>query len=96
MCGVCRRGANEDFVDEAALPSYARDDVAKHSSRKDMWVVIGDRVYDFTRYVDKHPGGDVAIMQHAGGDATVGFRGLQHPEHVNATAKKFLIGKLKE
>lgn len=82
-------------MDESTLPWYTREEVSSHASASDMWVIIGERVYDFTRYIEKHPGGSKEIMQHAGGDATTGFRGPQHPEHVNATAKKFLVGRLR-
>lgn len=38
-------------------------------------------MYDVTDYVYTHPGGD-AILKNAGGDATTGFHGDQHPSSV--------------
>ncbi|RYG44601.1 cytochrome b5 domain-containing protein [archaeon] len=79
---------------------YTREDVAKHNTSDSMWVYAEDKaagftkVYDFTQYVEPHPGGSDAIMQHAGGDVTEGFYGSQHPAHVYDTARKFLIGRL--
>lgn len=90
----CRLGANQAFKDEASLPFYTRADVAKHGTVEDLWVVVGDKVYDFSAYVKPHPGGIKAISQHAGGDATEGFTGAQHPAHVFDTARKFLVGRL--
>ena len=58
-----------------------------------MWVIIDGKVYDLTPFVEDHPGGD-AILAHAGGDATQGFRGPQHPDHVTDTVRKYLIGRL--
>lgn len=52
-----------------------------HNRREDLWLVIDGKVYDFTDFVEDHPGGD-AILRYAGGDATVGFKGPQHPSRV--------------
>jgi len=84
---------NEVFVEESELPEYTREEVAKHATQNDLWVIIDGQVYDLTRYVDPHPGG-LEIMKNAGGDASAGFHGDQHPEHVMATARKYLIGRL--
>jgi len=53
---------------------FTREEVAKHGSRDDLWVIIHDKVYDITDYVDEHPGGD-AILSNAGGDSTEKFFG---------------------
>ena len=79
-------GANDAFHDATSLPSYSATDVAAHCTRGDAWIVIRGRVYDVTRYVDLHPGGD-AILRHAGDDATEGFEGPQHPSHVAMTVR---------
>lgn len=80
-------------VDESKLPLYTAAEVAAHNNKHDLWVIIDGKVYNLTPYVIPHPGGD-AIAQHAGGDATEGFHGLQHPEHVQDTVKKYIIGRL--
>uniref|UniRef100_A0A7S1X979 Cytochrome b5 heme-binding domain-containing protein n=1 Tax=Compsopogon caeruleus TaxID=31354 RepID=A0A7S1X979_9RHOD len=54
-----------------------RDEVHKHASPQDLWLILDGKVYDFTSYVDEHPGGD-AILNDAGGDASEGFHGPQH------------------
>ena len=36
---------------------YTRDEIARHASVDDLWVIIDDKVYDLTDYVDEHPGG---------------------------------------
>ena len=30
-------------------------DVAEHNTKKDMFVVIHDKIYDCTKFVDEHP-----------------------------------------
>ena len=36
---------------------YTNEEVAKHDSEGDCWVVWKDRVYNVTSYVRSHPGG---------------------------------------
>ena len=56
--------------------SYSKSEVAEHNKRDDCWIIIKDKVYDVTSYVEEHPGGD-AILDHAGDDSTDGFFGPQ-------------------
>ena len=84
----------------ARKPSaFTRQEVAKHSSRDDAWIIIKGRetgrygVYDVTSYVEEHPGGD-AILDNAGGDATTGFYGPQHPPRAFDLIGEFYIGEL--
>jgi cytochrome b involved in lipid metabolism len=78
---------------------WTREEVAKHRAADDLWLIIRDkasneaRVYDLTEYVEEHPGG-MAIMFNAGGDATQGFHGPQHPETVHELVKEYYIGTL--
>lgn len=53
-------------------------------------------MYDFTDFLDAHPGGDVALMQNAGGDATAGFYGPQHSDGVKDQLFEYHIGYVKE
>jgi hypothetical protein len=78
---------------------FTRSQVAAHHSDDDLWLIIRDRdsgeerVYDVTDYIDEHPGG-MAIMDHAGGDATEGFHGPQHPPTVFELLETYRVGAL--
>lgn len=76
------------------LKTFTLAEVSEHSSRESAWIVIGDGVYDITGYVDEHPGGVKAILRNAGGDATVGFRGPQHPSRVFDMIDDYKIGTI--
>lgn len=79
---------------------YTKEEVAVHCKEGDLWVVLKDKnddgkhkVYDLTDYADQHPGGD-AIYNNAGGDATIGFNGPQHPPTVHDLVTEYCIGYL--
>lgn len=82
-------------LQQKALGKYTLADVAKHNSKGDVWIVVKGKVYDVTPYVEEHPGG-LAILRNAGGDATDGFHGPQHPPRVFDIIDDFLIGTIAE
>lgn len=61
-------------------------EVSKHNKRGDCWVVIHDKVYDVTDFLDDHPGGSDIILKYAGRDATKAF----DPIHPADTLVKYL------
>ena len=72
--------------------TYTLAQVSEHNSKEDAWIVIDGGVYDITPYVTEHPGGVKAILRNAGGDATKGFRGPQHPARVFDMIDDYKIG----
>merc|ERR1711924_438156 len=40
--------------------SVTSEEVAKHSTDSDCWVIVGDDVYDVTKFLGDHPGGKKA------------------------------------
>jgi fatty acid desaturase 2 (delta-6 desaturase) len=54
---------------------YTWEEIHRHSTKKDRWIVIEKRVYDVTNWV-KHPGGQTVLNNYAGQDATEAFRAL--------------------
>ncbi|OQR86262.1 sterol-4-alpha-carboxylate 3-dehydrogenase, decarboxylating isoform X1 [Achlya hypogyna] len=74
---------------------YTRAEVAVHNKETDAWIIVKDKVYDITEYVEDHPGG-LSILNDAGGDATVGFYGPQHPPTVAEHILEYLIGELED
>mmetsp|Transcript_20550 Transcript_20550/g.42638 ORF Transcript_20550/g.42638 Transcript_20550/m.42638 type:complete len:82 (-) Transcript_20550:117-362(-) len=67
--------------------SVTAEEVAKHASEKDCWVIVGEEVYDVTNFMADHPGGKKAIMLFAGKDATEEFDML----HDRKVIKKYGI-----
>eukprot|EP00406_Dinophysis_acuminata_P077175 CAMPEP_0179260204 /NCGR_PEP_ID=MMETSP0797-20121207/26219_1 /TAXON_ID=47934 /ORGANISM="Dinophysis acuminata, Strain DAEP01" /LENGTH=48 /DNA_ID= /DNA_START= /DNA_END= /DNA_ORIENTATION= len=46
--------------------SVSAEEVAKHASETDCWVIVGEEVLDVTNFLVDHPGGKKAIMLFAG------------------------------
>jgi len=56
---------------------YTMEEVRKHNTESDCWMVINNRVYDITNFIEDHPGGDI-IMDGAGKDSTDLFHDIGH------------------
>ncbi|KAA8534927.1 hypothetical protein F0562_029857 [Nyssa sinensis] len=74
---------------------YTKAEVSLHNKRTDCWIIINEKVYDVTSYVEEHPGGD-AILAHAGDDSTEGFFGPQHATRVFDMIDDFYIGNVEK
>jgi len=55
---------------------YTLTDVAVHNTAASCWMVIRGKVYDVTKYISKHPGGN-NILKGCGKDATSEFEGIR-------------------
>ncbi|KAF2129352.1 hypothetical protein P153DRAFT_366751 [Dothidotthia symphoricarpi CBS 119687] len=74
------------------LPTYTATDVAAHSTRNDLWVIISEKVYDVSKYVRDHPGGADLLIEVAGTDATSAYEDVGHSEDADEILASFLIG----
>ncbi|POS78555.1 FMN-dependent dehydrogenase [Diaporthe helianthi] len=55
-------------------------EVAKHSTQEDCWVVVHGKAYDVTEFLPEHPGGMKIILKYAGKDATEEFEPIHPPD----------------
>ncbi|KAI1301784.1 Cytochrome b5 reductase 4 [Halotydeus destructor] len=69
------------------------DELAKHNTRNDCWMVIQERVYNVTPYMDYHPGGVDELMRGAGIDATNLFNEVHRWVNFESMLNKCLVGK---
>ncbi|XP_017777893.1 PREDICTED: cytochrome b5 [Nicrophorus vespilloides] len=70
------------------------EEVSWHDKHNDCWVVIYDRIYDITDFLNEHPGGSDILLEYAGRDASVAFRGSGHSAQAIKSLEEYLIGEL--
>lgn len=64
-----------------------REEVAKHSTAEDAWLIIDGDVYDVTKFAKLHPGGKQTLLDFAGQDVSEDFWGLHRAEVLDKYAR---------
>jgi alkylation response protein AidB-like acyl-CoA dehydrogenase/predicted heme/steroid binding protein len=77
------------------MANITREDVKKHCTPEDAWIIVDGDVYDVTKFAKNHPGGKALLLEYAGRDATDDFFGL-HRLEVLDKYKKLKCGRLAE
>lgn len=72
------------------------DEVKQHTNRNSLWFVIHNKVYDVTKFLDDHPGGEEVLLEQGGKNATEIFEDVSHSADAKELMKKYLIGELPE
>merc|ERR1712012_207270 len=82
--------------EDTGLDLISLDEVSYHCMREDAWIVIYDKVYEMTEYLEgaQHPGGEDVILEYLGYDATLAFRGVNHSRSALRVLDKYCIGIL--
>ncbi|GAA6024808.1 hypothetical protein JCM10207_009287 [Rhodosporidiobolus poonsookiae] len=78
------------------LREISMDEVKKHNTKDDCWVVVNGQVLDATNFLPDHPGGAKAIVLYAGRDATEEFLMLHDLSVIPKYAPDTVIGTLKQ
>ncbi|CAJ0565453.1 unnamed protein product, partial [Mesorhabditis spiculigera] len=73
-----------------------RKEVEEHNSNRTCWFIIGNKVYDVTKFLDEHPGGCEVLLEQAGQDATEVFEDVGHSTDARQMKEEYLIGELVE
>eukprot|EP00561_Arcocellulus_cornucervis_P014747 CAMPEP_0185802400 /NCGR_PEP_ID=MMETSP1322-20130828/1982_1 /TAXON_ID=265543 /ORGANISM="Minutocellus polymorphus, Strain RCC2270" /LENGTH=136 /DNA_ID=CAMNT_0028498159 /DNA_START=68 /DNA_END=478 /DNA_ORIENTATION=- len=84
-----------------APKEYTMEEVSKHNTQEDCWLVIGNdstggpKVYDVSAYLDDHPGGAEVMLDVSGQDADEFFEDIGHSNDAREELTKYLVGSLK-
>ncbi|KAG2701380.1 hypothetical protein I3843_06G038400 [Carya illinoinensis] len=70
------------------------EEVEKHNTTKDCWLIISGKVYDVTAFMDDHPGGDEVLLSATGKDATNDFEDVGHSDSAREMMDKYYIGDI--
>jgi len=91
---VANGAAPSAAAEAAGGGGYTKEDVAKHNTKGDCWVILHDRVLDVTSFLSKHPGGELAILTFAGKDASSEFDMIHPPDVIEKYAPDAIIGQI--
>jgi len=65
-----------------------------HNTASSCWMAIHDHVYDITKFLDEHPGGEEVLLEQAGAYATEAFEDVGHSTDARELMEDYLIGEL--
>lgn len=64
-------------------PRHLRlEEVRRHSTEDDCWIIVHSRIYDVSAFRSEHPGGSAIIMKYAGRDATAAYDEIHAPDMI--------------
>merc|ERR1719265_1653322 len=94
-------GAVAQAAAGAAAPAksgggLSKEEVAKHNSKTDCWVIVNGQVLNVTKFLGEHPGGELAILTFAGKDASEEFNMIHPPDVIPKYAPGAIVGELGE
>ncbi|PNJ29086.1 CYB5A isoform 2 [Pongo abelii] len=79
---------------DEAVKYYTLEEIQKHNHNKSTWLILHHKVYDLTKFLEEHPGGEEVLREQAGGDATENFEDVGHSTDAREMSKTFIIGEL--
>lgn len=72
-------------------------EVAEHSTKESLWIIIDNYVYDVTEWQNEHPGGKRMLQKVGGKDATKQFHKYHDVDNImRKFGIKYRIGKLSD
>lgn len=74
--------------------TYTPEEVAPHKNPDDCWIIVANKVYDVTPFLDEHPGGKKILLKVGGMDATKEFQKFHNDNVLAVIAPKYYIGDL--
>ncbi|KAL4713552.1 hypothetical protein ACJJTC_006140 [Scirpophaga incertulas] len=75
---------------------FTREELKSRNKRTDAVLIIHNCVYDVTKFLTEHPGGEEVLLEKAGQDATEPFEDVSHSSDARSLMKKYKIGELVE
>ncbi|XP_060630966.1 cytochrome b5 [Anolis sagrei] len=73
---------------------HTLEEIQKHNHSQSTWIILHNRIYDLTKFLEEHPGGEEVLREQAGGDATESFEDVGHSTDARTLSDTFIIGEL--
>lgn len=76
---------------------YTTEDVASHTTSSSCWITRKGKVYDVSRFLNDHPGGDDLILKFAGQDVENAMSDKDEHDHSDSAYEmldEYIIGRI--
>uniref|UniRef100_G3NBF3 Cytochrome b5 n=1 Tax=Gasterosteus aculeatus aculeatus TaxID=481459 RepID=G3NBF3_GASAC len=78
----------------AGVKYFRLSEIEQQNTFKSTWIIIHHKVYDVTKFLEEHPGGEEVLREQAGGDATESFEDVGHSSDAREMSVAMVIGEL--
>lgn len=75
---------------------FTLDEISKHTTDDDFWLIIYEKVLDVSVFRLEHPGGEEALLEFAGKDGTLAFEAVGHSNTALELLPDYQIGIVAE
>lgn len=81
---------------QAAIPSFTAAEITGHNQPNDCWLIINDKAYNVTDYINSHPGGMENITNYCGRESTDLYASIPHSQRAYSLLDNYFVGNLKK
>lgn len=75
---------------------FTRSEIANINNNERTVIIVHDKVYDVTSFLNEHPGGEEILLDHGGKESSEDFDDVGHSKDALDLMKKYLVGELVE
>ncbi|KAJ9102813.1 hypothetical protein QFC20_004920 [Naganishia adeliensis] len=76
----------------SSTKTFTINDLKANGTREKFYMLLHDKVYDCTKFLDDHPGGDEVMLEEAGRDATEAFEDVGHSDEARELLGPMFVG----
>ncbi|XP_076288330.1 cytochrome b5 [Lasioglossum baleicum] len=73
---------------------YTRSEVASLNGKEKTLIILHDKVYDVTSFLNEHPGGEEILLDHGGKESSEDFDDVGHSKDALDLMTKYYVGEL--
>lgn len=77
-------------------PTISKAQLSRRKTGDAIWIALGKKVYDITKFLERHPGGREVLLEHAGTEADEAFSDVGHPSYALSLIEGSYLGDLKD
>jgi len=77
-----------------SVKKFSLDEISKKNGKEGCWIVIHENVYDVTKFMEEHPGGEEVLLEQGGKESTEVFEDVGHSTDARELLAQYKIGEL--